>query len=216
MLNPENFFNKDSDIYRGLFKDARYVWDGLKYISAYVKENIKPNIADVPRNGLLVTQTAELQNGAVIHSGAYLDGDGIEIGPGAVIEPAAYIRGPAIIGPNTEVRQAAYIRGNVVTGDSCVVGHATEMKNSAMLGNSPGISLPRAKLTHLPRHQTRWYAESAGNWGIRRTSLSSTMKLITATAVVLAVRMLSWLVTNERKLRSVKRKPVSGSPDWRQ
>ncbi len=63
-------------------------------------------------------------------------GDDIEIGRGAIVEPGAYIKGPAIIGPGTLVRHGAYIRGNVITGAGCVIGHATEMKNSVLLGNS--------------------------------------------------------------------------------
>ena len=65
--------------------------------------------------------------------GAWIIGEEIEIGEGTVVEPGAYIRGPAIIGRNTEVRQGAYIRGYAVVGDGCVVGHATEVKASVLM-----------------------------------------------------------------------------------
>lgn len=66
-------------------------------------------------------------------AGAYLMSEDIEIGEGTVVEPGAYIHGPAIIGRNCEIRHGAYIRGDALVGDGCVVGHATEIKGSIML-----------------------------------------------------------------------------------
>jgi UDP-N-acetylglucosamine diphosphorylase / glucose-1-phosphate thymidylyltransferase / UDP-N-acetylgalactosamine diphosphorylase / glucosamine-1-phosphate N-acetyltransferase / galactosamine-1-phosphate N-acetyltransferase len=71
-----------------------------------------------------------------VMEGAYLEGDGIYIGKGTVVEPGAFIRGPVAIGENTEVRHGAYIRGMVVVGNSCVVGHATEVKASIFLNGA--------------------------------------------------------------------------------
>ncbi|MFC2061658.1 glucose-1-phosphate thymidylyltransferase [Elusimicrobiota bacterium] len=136
MLRPENFFNNENPIFEALFQDTEYVWEGLKHISEYISNNIKPNVSEISEHLPLVTQTVTLSNGAIIHAGACFLGDNIEIGPEAVIEPGAYIKEPAIIGAKTEVRQGAYLRGNVITGEKCVVGHTTEMKNSVMLGNS--------------------------------------------------------------------------------
>lgn len=136
MLSPENFFNKDNIIFQKLFADTMYVWEGLKRISAYLKDNLKPNIEGSSQNGLFITRTKKLQNGAVIQAGVFLMGQEIEIGANSTVESGAYITGPAIIGSNTVVRQGAYFRGNVIIGDNCVVGHTTEIKNSVMLGSS--------------------------------------------------------------------------------
>ncbi|MBW7874626.1 MAG: glucose-1-phosphate thymidylyltransferase [Candidatus Cloacimonetes bacterium] len=71
-----------------------------------------------------------------VMEGAYLEGDGIYIGKGSIVEPTAYIKGPCIIGENTEIRHGAYLRGNVVAGNHCVIGHATEVKNSIFLNGA--------------------------------------------------------------------------------
>jgi bifunctional N-acetylglucosamine-1-phosphate-uridyltransferase/glucosamine-1-phosphate-acetyltransferase GlmU-like protein len=75
----------------------------------------------------------EAPDATVIHAGSVLWDDAIQLGPGAVVEPGALIKGPTIIGARTEVRQGAYIRGKCIIGDQCVVGHTTEMKSSVML-----------------------------------------------------------------------------------
>jgi NDP-sugar pyrophosphorylase family protein len=71
-----------------------------------------------------------------VMEGAILEGEGIFIGRGSVVEPGAYIKGPAIIGENTEIRHGAYLRGNVVAGNNCVIGHATEVKSSVFLNGA--------------------------------------------------------------------------------
>lgn len=71
-----------------------------------------------------------------VMDGAILEGEGIYIGKGSVVEPTAYIKGPAIIGEHTEVRHGAYLRGNVIAGNHCVLGHATEVKNSIFLNGA--------------------------------------------------------------------------------
>ncbi len=135
MLKPADFFT-DSELCRSLFSAAQYVWEGPAGIASCIAARINPNVEKIARNGTVVTEDCTLPNGALVHAGACFAGNDIEIGCGAVIEPGAYIRGPAIIGPDSEVRHGAYIRGDVITGHGCVIGHATEVKNSALLGGS--------------------------------------------------------------------------------
>ncbi len=135
MLKPEDFFD-ESKLMRRLFAGTRYVWEGLTNIESYISSYTEANVDRVTRSGCVVTESVTLENGAMVHEGAYLEGMDIEIGPGSVVEPGAYIRGPAIIGSDNEIRHGAYIRGNVLTGPGCVIGHATEVKNSALLGGS--------------------------------------------------------------------------------
>ncbi|MFP5212001.1 MAG: glucose-1-phosphate thymidylyltransferase [Acidobacteriota bacterium] len=78
----------------------------------------------------------ETTEAVVLYAGSVLWDDRIQLGPGAVVEPGALIKGPTIIGSQTEVRQGAYIRGKCLVGDRCVVGHTTEMKSSVMLNGA--------------------------------------------------------------------------------
>jgi bifunctional N-acetylglucosamine-1-phosphate-uridyltransferase/glucosamine-1-phosphate-acetyltransferase GlmU-like protein len=92
---------------------------------------------DVTKGGFRVRIGGEETNeAAVLHEGVVLWDDAIFIGPGAVVEPGALIKGPSIIGTRTEVRQGAYIRGKCIIGDGCVVGHTSEMKSSVMLNGA--------------------------------------------------------------------------------
>ena len=84
----------------------------------------------------IIKDGEELKGASVLYAGAILLDDNISIGEGTVVEPGAFIKGPAIIGRNTEVRQGAYIRGNCIIGDRCVVGHTTEMKTAVMLNDA--------------------------------------------------------------------------------
>ncbi len=164
MLRAIDFFNLDELSFAGLFVDTDYVWEGLKNIKNYLKDHLKSNVGELRRGSSFIDKTLVLYRGEVISSGFIIDTSGkkavvnkdgailkgasiiyagshlldddISVGSGTVIEPCAFIKGPAIIGNNTEVRHGAYIRGEVLVGDDCVVGHTTEMKSSVMLGGS--------------------------------------------------------------------------------
>lgn len=164
MLKPEDFFNLSQTRFKVLFENAEYVWDALKKIKEYIKDNIRPNVSIIRKGESFINKTVVLFNGeviesgfdvsienkklviknkgkilegaSVIYAGAVLMDDDIYIGKGTVIEPEALVKGPAIIGDNTELRQCAYLRGNTLVGNDCVVGHATELKSSVMLGES--------------------------------------------------------------------------------
>lgn len=136
VFQPDHFFNKDTAIFKELFLDTEFVWEGLKNINAYLYSHINPNISKVPIESSVVVKTTKLDNGAVIYGGSYFIGEDIEVGSNSIIEPGALIKGPTIIGKNTEIRQGAYVRGNVIIGNNCVAGHATEIKNSCLLANS--------------------------------------------------------------------------------
>jgi UDP-N-acetylglucosamine diphosphorylase / glucose-1-phosphate thymidylyltransferase / UDP-N-acetylgalactosamine diphosphorylase / glucosamine-1-phosphate N-acetyltransferase / galactosamine-1-phosphate N-acetyltransferase len=162
MLKPEDFFDLEGNHLKELFKSAEYVWDGLKNINEYIKNNITPNVSSLRKGssflskdmviydgkvlesgfiidtvkGIVKKDGIVLEDAAIIYAGAVLMDDNIYIGKGTVIESGALIKGPTIIGDNNEIRQGAYIRGNVIIGNKCVVGHTTEMKTAVMLGES--------------------------------------------------------------------------------
>ena len=135
-FKAEDFFDLSPFPHRAVFDGIGTVWEVLPRIGAYIKKNIKPNVSRIRNGGALITEKKVLENGAVVHAGAILMDDSIELGPGVVVEPGAMLTGPVIIGDNTEVRQGAYIRGKVLAGAGCVIGHATEIKNAVMTGES--------------------------------------------------------------------------------
>jgi NDP-sugar pyrophosphorylase family protein len=164
MLGPEDFFDLSQARFKGLFKDTEYVWDALKKIKEYIRDNIEPNISGIRKGEAFINKTVVLygdeviesefnisftkkkliikkdgrilDGASVVYAGAALMDDEIYIGKGTVIEPGVLIKGPAIIGDDTELRQGAYLRGDTLVGNGCVVGHATELKSSVMLGGS--------------------------------------------------------------------------------
>ena len=70
--------------------------------------------------------------GASVDGGTFDLRDGsIFVGAGSVVEPGAFIRGPAYIGDHCVVRHGAYVRGDVAIGSHCVVGG--ELKNMLAL-----------------------------------------------------------------------------------
>lgn len=114
---PDAFFDLTSFTHREIFSDCTEVWDVLRKIAAYVRQRVRPDILGTVEKGGLVTPN-------------------VQIGAGTVVEPFAFVRGPAIIGENCEIRSGAYIRGDVIIGDNCIVGNSTELKNTIMMNGS--------------------------------------------------------------------------------
>ena len=117
IFRPEIFFDLTNFYHSKLFEGLENVWEALgEHLKEYIEENLVVGIQ------------------GTVSPDAYIDDtEKVFIGKGTVVEPGAYIKGPAIIGENTEVRQGAYFRGNVIVGNGCVVGHTTEIKGSVML-----------------------------------------------------------------------------------
>lgn len=118
-FEPSQLFDLEGYAHAELFAGCAAVWEALTRIDSYLAGQALGNIAvSVPEGVTLV------------------NADLISIGPGTVLEPGAYIRGPCIIGANCQIRHAAYIRGEVIIGDYCVIGHTTEVKHSIFLNNA--------------------------------------------------------------------------------
>jgi len=118
-LSPSYYFDLDHFEHAALFDGCTYVWEALPKIEEYLSLLELGEIkCDVPDSVTLVHP--EL----------------ISIGEGTVIEPGAYIRGPAWIGKECQIRHSAYIRGRLLTGDDVVIGHATEVKNCLLLDHA--------------------------------------------------------------------------------
>lgn len=123
MLRAEDFFDLSDFEHRAVFEHCEYVWQPLSGIGRYVLEHIAGKDGDCI-------------NGCVL-AGAYIDDrHAVVIGEDTVVEPGAFIQGPAIIGRNCQIRHGAYVRGAVLVGDNCIVGHSSELKNAIMLNGS--------------------------------------------------------------------------------
>lgn len=121
MLRPEDFFDLNGYEFRGVFKDCEFVWQALLKIGAYALSCITEIEGETTIFG-------------EVRSGAYIDDrNSVVIGKGTVVEPGAYIQGPAIIGEDCQIRHGAYIRGDVIVGNRCIIGHSSEIKNAIML-----------------------------------------------------------------------------------
>ena len=121
MLRPEDFFDLEGFEFKAVFEGCNYVWEALSKVGRFALEYITELDGDNTIFGTIMT-------------GAYVDDrNAVVIGEGTVVEPGAFIQGPAIIGKNCQIRHGAYIRGDVVIGNNCVVGHDSELKNAIMI-----------------------------------------------------------------------------------
>jgi len=164
VLNADSFFDLGGNYFAPLINNTEYVWEGLKNIKPFLKENLQPNVKELRmgRNliendtilyrGKVISRGFEIDNSgkkpvvkmegeilegaSIVYAGAFLMDEEIFIGENTIIEPTALVKGPAYIGSKSEVRHGAYIRGDVLIGNDCVVGHTTEIKSSVMLGGS--------------------------------------------------------------------------------
>jgi NDP-sugar pyrophosphorylase family protein len=161
MLAPKDFFDLKDFSHQGLFSENEPVWRALDHLKDYLATFFQKSwplaktigLIEKPlviyqgevRNDLEVQTSGPndsiqvfikgeiLENAAVILPGAFLFNEKIIIGPGSIVEPGAFVKGPVMIGDHSEIRQGAYIRGDCIVGNRCVVGHTTEMKGSILL-----------------------------------------------------------------------------------
>lgn len=123
MLHPVDFFDLSDEFVASFFEGYEFVWEAIPHIGRHVAR---------------LTEGKQVVLGDVL-PGAYLSDRPIYIGREAVIEPGAYILGPAYIGDGVVVKHGAYIRENVILLPGSGLGHSSEAKNSLFL---PGAKAP--------------------------------------------------------------------------
>jgi NDP-sugar pyrophosphorylase family protein len=123
MLQPADFFDLSDTFMASFFEGCDFVWEATAHIGAHVER---------------LTEGKQVVLGEVM-PGAYLSDRPIYIGKKAVIEPGAYILGPAYIGDGAVVRHGALVRENVILLGKGTLGHSSEAKNSLFL---PGAHAP--------------------------------------------------------------------------
>lgn len=100
-----------------LFEGLGEVWEVLDRLGPYLQERLQPGL-----------------HGRII--GQPVIGDRVFIGKGTVVEPGAYIAGPAWIGADCRIGHGAYVRENVIVGDGCVLGNSSEFKNALLFNGA--------------------------------------------------------------------------------
>ena len=108
---PADYLDFTQTDHAAIFDGVTQAWEILPRLAAYLEEHL------VPENlGTMI--------------GKPTIGERVFIGWDTVVEPGAYIKGPAWIGPKCHIRHGAYIRENVVIGAGSVIGNSSEIKNS--------------------------------------------------------------------------------------
>lgn len=115
--NIEYYFDLSNFKHKKIFENNEYIFDALKKLPDYIRQNLKPEIL------------GEIMEGARVENNVYL-------GKGSVVQPGAWVRGPAIIGENCEIRHGAFVGANVLCGDRVIIGHASEVGNAIFLNES--------------------------------------------------------------------------------
>jgi NDP-sugar pyrophosphorylase family protein len=113
---PADYLDFKRTAHAALFDGVVQAWDVLPRLRHYFEEGFEPG-----------------NHGTMI--GHPVIGERVYIGEGTVIEPGAYIKGPAWIGPNCSIRHGAYIRENVIVGAGSVIGNSSELKNSLLFND---------------------------------------------------------------------------------
>jgi NDP-sugar pyrophosphorylase family protein len=147
------FFEKIEEKIAPIFK-TELPWEPLKFLKEFLNDIIPELPSSIPlktpvSEPIFLTTTndviplreleeteegfflkGELVKGAVINAGTVFLSKKVYLGDGVIVEPFAYINGPAYFSEKTQVRHSAYVRGSVYTGKGAVIGHTTEVKNS--------------------------------------------------------------------------------------
>jgi UDP-N-acetylglucosamine diphosphorylase/glucosamine-1-phosphate N-acetyltransferase len=102
---------------RQIVQDFRYAFE-----AGTVRGSIDPGAHVLQPEGVHVARGARVMPGAVLNA----EGGPILIQENAVIEPMAYIEGPAVVGERSRVKAGAQIREGTVIGPVCKVGGEVE------------------------------------------------------------------------------------------
>lgn len=128
-VKPEYYFDLTNFKHKALFDNVEFVWDVLKRLPDYIRENSKPqNLGNVDPKAII--------------------GKDVYIGKDTVVEPYAIIKGPAIIGDGCWIQSFAYIRENVILGDYIRIGQSSELKHCVIIGGSGPEKNEKANAGH--------------------------------------------------------------------
>lgn len=148
MLTPQDFFDLDGHRFAGLFAGVDKVWEALSALPGYVKDAIRPNVAELRRDGDLVPRTVVLYQGEAITDGFEVDEGDVKRGGlrvtrgGEVLEGAAVVRAGAVLasdqielGRGTVVEPGAMIKGPTIIGDRTEVRQGAYIRGKVLVGD---------------------------------------------------------------------------------
>jgi len=149
MLKPEDFFDLNNHPLASFFNGTEYVWEALKNLNPYLKQNLHPNIQKIKRiPGGILNETVVLYEGKVFEKGfSIIFGDAtkgalkVEM-DGQVLAGASVIYASAVlmddnisIGKGTVVEPGALIRGPAIIGDNTEVRQGAYIRGDVVVGN---------------------------------------------------------------------------------
>jgi NDP-sugar pyrophosphorylase family protein len=107
VVRPESFFDLSKCEHAELFEGLDCVWEALARMPAYLERRLGGSSSEGEARVLLA--------------------------PGAVVEEAARVTGPALIGAGARVYAGTLVRGPVILGRGAVVGRGSEVVRSILL-----------------------------------------------------------------------------------
>lgn len=140
MLKYENFFDIEENPLKALFDNTDYVWDALKNIKGYLKENIKPNVSELRKQGDFINKTLVIHEGSIIDSGFEIElGDAtkgklIVKMNGKVLEGASVVyAGAALMDNEIQIGSGSVIEPGALIKGPCIIGNKTEVRQGAYI-----------------------------------------------------------------------------------
>lgn len=140
MLGYKNFFDLEGNPLKALFNNTDYAWAALKNIKGYLKDNIKPNIAELRKQGVFLNKTYVIHNGKIIESGFEIElGDAtkgklIVKLKGKTLEGASVIyAGAALMDDEIQIGSGSVIEPGALLKGPCIIGNRTEVRQGAYI-----------------------------------------------------------------------------------
>jgi bifunctional N-acetylglucosamine-1-phosphate-uridyltransferase/glucosamine-1-phosphate-acetyltransferase GlmU-like protein len=134
MLRPEDFFNLEGFEHRDLFEGLQLVWEVFARLKSYIKEALRPNVADLRKGGDLIPKTAVLYRGEVLY-------DGFEIEQGDAVKGnlKVYSQGRLLKGATVIYAGAFLSDDNIAIGEGTVVEPGSMIKGPAIIGRNTEV-----------------------------------------------------------------------------
>ncbi len=139
----KDFFTIKPHEHPGLFKESEMVWDVLKNIKEYVRNQVAPNVSALRSQGEFVPQTSVLYRGTVITEGFKIEniaaskGDLIITQNGERLNGASLIRQGVILeDEDIQIGEGVLIESGALIKGAAIIGNDTEVRQGAYLRGS--------------------------------------------------------------------------------
>jgi len=149
MLKPEYFFNLSDQTSEPLFRGLEYVWEALPRIKDYLGQNLVSSVAELRRNGELISRTQVISQGEiftdnlVIKAGDAAKGTyrayhhGIELKNPTVVYAGAILMDDDIeLGQGVIIEPGALIKGPTRIGDNSEIRQGAYLRGGCLIGRA--------------------------------------------------------------------------------